>query len=93
MILVVTRLNNGAVALTCYIPPDEVTAFIDGLSLPVIRMTCNLRSPMLRFVRGDDGLVRVAIPRTPHPSALPFDIVAASDVATIHGGTTTSQAK
>ena len=37
---------------------------------------------MLRFERGDDGLIRVENPRTPHPNAHPFDIIAATDVTT-----------
>lgn len=73
---------NGAAPLTSQIHPDELTAFIDGSSLPVIRMTGGLCSPVLRFVRGDDRLIRVEIPRSSHPNAHPFDIIAATDVTT-----------
>lgn len=44
-------------------------------------MTRGLCSPLLRFVRGNDGLIRVEIPRKPSPNAHPFDIIAATDVA------------
>ena len=72
----------GVLPLTSQIDPDELTAFIDGSLPPVIRMTRGLSSPMLRFVRGDDRVIRIEIPRTPHPNSKPFDIVAATDVMT-----------
>ncbi len=73
---------HGAAILTAQIHPDELTAFMDGLSLPVIRMTRGLSSPLLRFVRSNDRMIRVEIPRKPHPNAWPFDIVAAINVST-----------
>ena len=70
----------GDAPLPSQMQPDELTAFLDGSSPPVIRMRCGRNSPLLRFVRGEDRLVRVEIPRMPHPSAYPFDIVAATDL-------------
>ncbi len=60
--------------MTAQISPDDITAFLNGQTQPVLRLTCAQQPFVIDFVRSAQMSVSVELPLVPPPRNDLFDI-------------------